>query len=92
MKSRFTIFVLIGVLAASGLSCHLLPGKKMFNRLGAEQTGINFENTLSYSDSLSVLLLNRTGGLILRAGKSGRKSLAASGMINSMSFHSRNRK
>lgn len=70
------LFLLFSVLYFTGLtSCHSLFKDKMFKPLDKKQTGIDFENTLNYKDSLSVLdfeyMFNGAGVALLDANKDG---------------------
>jgi len=56
-------------------SCHSFKTRKMFKAVPKEQSGIDFENKLNYSDSLSVLdfeyMFNGAGVALLDVNKDG---------------------
>src|SRR6476469_8127768 len=74
MKRLFIPFIFL-VFAIIWFQCQLLPGKKMFHRLGSGETGITFENRLDHTDSLSVLdfeyMFNGAGVALLDVNRDG---------------------
>ncbi len=75
MKCQF-LWVLFWVLmVAPSISCHSFSNEKMFKSLSKDKTGIDFENTLNYKDSLSVLdfeyMFNGAGVALLDVNKDG---------------------
>ncbi|WP_394767031.1 FG-GAP repeat domain-containing protein [Ferruginibacter sp.] len=75
MRHPFLRFLLLMLTCTGFFSCHLFQRDKLFKNLDKSQTGIDFENHLTYSDTLSVLdfeyMFNGAGVALLDVNQDG---------------------
>lgn len=75
MRHPFLRFLLLMLTCTGFFSCHLFQRDKLFKNLDKSQTGIDFENHLAYSDTLSVLdfeyMFNGAGVALLDVNQDG---------------------
>jgi hypothetical protein len=75
MRHSFFRFLLLLLTGAIMLGCNTFRDNTLFKKLDKSQTGIDFENKLTYSDTLSVLdfeyMFNGAGVALLDVNKDG---------------------